>query len=157
MPTRKLVSQLRSSCLPDENLYERLVVIGVGDHHLVDVARDGGLVRHWSISVGHRSSLASERIVIGVGRALLVDVHVAGVDPFSDTSESVSLNDVVLLLDLPILIQRSIRKSIEPMLPLTMITDTEEDNLRAVGVLADERGVLAQNLASSITTIQTCL
>ena len=81
--------------------------------------------------------MPGERVVVGVGRGLLVDVDVARVDALADACKAVGLDDVVLLLDLAVLVLRRVCKAVEG----------------SVGVFADERRILAKDLTPSVTTV----
>jgi hypothetical protein len=94
---RELVPELRAPRLADEHLDERLLVVRVADHDLVDVARDGRLVRQRRVAVRDGRGLPGEGVVRGVGRGLLVHVDVAWVDALADAGEAVELDDVVFL------------------------------------------------------------
>lgn len=114
VPRRKLVPELRSPGLADQNLDERLVVLSVGDHDLIYLTRNGRLVGHWRILVRNSRRLAGKRIVVGVRWSLLVDVNIAGINTLPDAGETVGLNDVIFFLDLPVLVQRRVREPIKP-------------------------------------------
>lgn len=109
MPRRELVSQFRSTSLPNKHLDKCLVVLRVTDHDFVDVARDGGLVAHWCVLIGYSGGMSSKRIVRCVCWRLLVHVYVAWIDSFADASQSIALDDVVLLQCAPRLVRHRVR------------------------------------------------
>lgn len=114
VPRRKLVPQFWSPCLADQHLDQGLVILGVADHHFVNVPGQRRFVSHRRIFVRHGGGLACERVVVGVRRRLLIHVDIPRVDSFPNTGETVQLDDIVLFLDRAILVYRCVREPIEP-------------------------------------------
>lgn len=113
MPRRKLVPQLRAPCLSYEYLDQCLIILCIADHNLVYVSRNRRLVRQRRVFVWHRSRLASERVVRGIRRRLLVYKHITMVDSLAHTSKSVRLDDVELLCYLTVFIEGRIGQTIK--------------------------------------------
>ena len=105
--------------------------------------------------------MPGERVVVGVGRGLLVDVDVTRVDAFSNPGKTISLDDVVLLLNLASFIGRCISQAIVPWMKIRQTVVRFGWACRAcsrsVGIFADEGSVLAKHLAPSIASVQAGL
>jgi hypothetical protein len=95
MPRRELIAQLRPPRLTHEHLDQRLIVVRIGQHHFIDVARHGRFVRHGRVAIGRGGCRTTIRLVVGVGGRLFVHVDVFVVDAFAGAREAVGVDDVV--------------------------------------------------------------
>ena len=105
MPRREFVAQFGPPSLANQDLYQRLIILCVTDHDLIDNACDCRLVSHRRVLVRHTRGLSCERVVIRVHRRLFVNVDVARFYPAADASQAVLLDDGILLLRLSVIIQ----------------------------------------------------